>query len=79
MSARHNYEDTKPHLRVPELCEGRGGRPGLPVPNNSPNGLSGREATLNLKSPTSWDLGPRQYLFGDSSALNRFNQPTANK
>ena len=27
-------------------------------------------------SPTSWDLGPCQYLFGDKSALNRFNQPT---
>ena len=29
-----------------ELCERRGGRPGLPVPN-SPYGLCGREATLN--------------------------------
>ena len=25
---------------------------------------------------TSWDLGPRQYLYGDSSALRTFNQPT---
>ena len=25
-------------------------------------------------SPTSWYLGPRQYLFGDNSALNKFNQ-----
>ena len=24
--------------------------------------------------PTSWDLGPRQYLFGDNSALDKFNQ-----
>ena len=24
--------------------------------------------------PTSWDLGPHQYLFGDNSALNKFNQ-----
>ena len=28
------------------LCESRGGRPGLPVPN-SPYGLCGRKATLN--------------------------------
>ena len=25
-------------------------------------------------SPTFWDLGPRQYLFGDNSALKTFNQ-----
>ena len=31
---------------VQELCESRGGRPGLPVPN-SPYGLYGRKATLN--------------------------------
>ena len=31
--------------RAPKLCESRGGRPGLPVPN-SPYGLCGREATL---------------------------------
>ena len=30
-----------------ELCESRDGRPGLPVPN-SPYGLCGRKATLNL-------------------------------
>ena len=29
-----------------ELCESRGGRPGLPVPN-SPYGLCGREAAVN--------------------------------
>ena len=34
-------------VRAQELCESRGGRPGLPVPN-SPNGLCGRKATLNL-------------------------------
>ena len=34
--------------RAQELCESRGGRPGLPVPN-SPYGLCGRKATLNLK------------------------------
>ena len=33
--------------RAQELCEGRGGRPGLPV-HNSPYGLRGRKATLNL-------------------------------
>ena len=25
-------------------------------------------------SPAPWDLGPRQHLFGDNSALNMFNQ-----
>ena len=36
-----------------ELCESRGGRPGLPVPN-SPYGLCGLglKATLNLNSDT---------------------------
>ena len=33
-------------FRVQELCERRGGRPGLPVPN-SPHGLCGRKATQN--------------------------------
>ena len=31
--------------RDQELCESRGGRPGLPVPN-SPYGFCGRKATL---------------------------------
>ena len=35
-------------VRAQGLCESRGGRPGLPVPN-SPYGLCGRKATLNLK------------------------------
>ena len=35
-------------VRAQELCESRGGRPGLPVLNsNSPYGLCGRNATLN--------------------------------
>ena len=34
-------------LRAQELCESRGGRPGLPVPN-SPYGLCAHKATLNL-------------------------------
>ena len=41
----HDYED----LGAQELCESRGGRPGLPV-RNSPNvaySLCGRNATLN--------------------------------
>ena len=33
--------------RSQELCESRGGRPGLPVPN-SPYGLCGRKATLSV-------------------------------
>ena len=36
-------------IRAQELCESRGGRAGLPVPN-SPYGLCGRKATLNLNS-----------------------------
>ena len=38
---------SKDRLRVPGLCESGGGRPGLPVPN-SPYGLCGRRAALNL-------------------------------
>ena len=34
--------------RALELCESRGGRPGLPVPNK-PYGLCGRKATLNYR------------------------------
>ena len=34
-------------FRVQELCESRGGRPALPVPN-SPCGFCGRKATLKL-------------------------------
>ena len=33
-------------VRVQELCESRGGRPGLPVPNR-PYGLCGRDAALD--------------------------------
>ena len=38
-------------LRVQELCEGPGGRPGPPVPDG-PYGLCGRKATLNLNRST---------------------------
>ena len=38
--------DESVRFRVQELCESRGGRPGLPVPNK-PYGVSGRKATLN--------------------------------
>ena len=44
--------DVKQHLkkkrvlRAQKLCESRGGRPGLPVPD-SPCGLCGRKAALN--------------------------------
>ena len=37
----------QPYLRAQELCESRGGRPGLSVPN-SPYGLCRRAATLKL-------------------------------
>ena len=35
--------------RTQELCESRGGRPGLPAPNN-PHSLCGRDATLNTET-----------------------------
>ena len=47
-------------LRAQELCESRGGRPGLPVPNN-PYGLCGRKATLNEGSR------PERGLYSSSS------------
>ena len=39
-----------PPGRAQELCEGRGGRPGLPVPNK-PYGLCGRKAPWKKKTP----------------------------
>ena len=42
-------EDT--NIRVQELCESRGGCPGLSVPS-SPYGLCGRKATFDLKLET---------------------------
>ena len=43
--------DIKQHLknRVQELCESRGGRPGLPVPNK-PYGFRGHKATFEEQS-----------------------------
>ena len=40
------FEEEDTNIKAQELCESRGGRPGLPVPN-SPYGLCGRKATLN--------------------------------
>ena len=37
------------------MCESRGARPGLPVPN-SPLGLCGRKATLNLNVSRAQEL-----------------------
>ena len=39
------------YARAQKVCESRGGRPGLPVPN-SPHGLCGRKATFKSKYPT---------------------------
>ena len=45
-------------LKTQELCECRGGRPGLPVPNK-PDGFCGRKATLKLNlSPKRFWRGP---------------------
>ena len=61
----HTHTNTNTHLHRPyetvglnglrtlselELCESRGGRPGLPVPNSPEYGLCGRKATLNEES-----------------------------
>ena len=50
--------------RCPSLCRNHSG---------------GDSVAIGIVSfiPTSWDLGLRQYLFGDNSALNKFNQPTS--
>ena len=39
--------------RAQELCESRGGCPGLPVPN-SPHGLYGRKETFNEPKDGTW-------------------------
>ena len=44
-------EDVFRSVRAGQLCEGRGERPGLPVPN-SPYGLCGRKAALNQQRQT---------------------------
>ena len=41
--------------------------------NHSAGDIAALGYSLPL-SPTSWDLGPHQNLFGDNSALNRLNQ-----
>ena len=45
MSVNSPFRLGKP-VRAQELCESRGGRPGLPVPNK-PHGFCGRKASLN--------------------------------
>ena len=53
-----------------QLCESRGGRPGLPVPN-SPKGLCGRKATLNelLSRAYDGDSAQRSCKLHCSSAM----------
>ena len=43
----HSNTKLGSRVRAQELCESRGGRPGVPVPNSA-YGLCGREATLNV-------------------------------
>ena len=50
-------------FRAQELCESRGGRPVLPVPNIS-YGLCGRKATLNLNSVQFSSVQGDIYAFG---------------
>ena len=49
MGVKHHVYLLKTRFRAQELCESRGGRPGLPVPN-SRYGLCGRKSTLNWKA-----------------------------
>ena len=43
----YSWRSDQFRCRGQDLCESRGGRPGLPVPN-SPYGLCGHKATLKL-------------------------------
>ena len=43
-------------LRAQELCESRGGRPGLPPVPDSPYGLCGRKATLSCDNEVTLEL-----------------------
>ena len=56
-------------IRAQELCESGGGRPGLPV-TNSPYGLCGRKATLNLDGPTLLPANMRNHTGGARVTLN---------
>ena len=56
-------------VRALELCESRGDRSGLPVPNK-PYGLCGRKAALNLNNlKRAWE-GPRNQCFSLHSSVN---------
>ena len=47
MDVKQHWTRTLGPFRAQEVCESGGGRSGLPGPN-SPYGLCGRKATLNL-------------------------------
>ena len=49
MAVKHNERRKCCFLRARELCEGRGGRPGRPVPNKL-HGFCGRKAPRKKKS-----------------------------
>ena len=52
----HTKKEEEEMITAQELCESRGGRPGLHVPY-SPYGLCGRKAALNLKLLSSLVVG----------------------
>ena len=58
----------KEENRAQELCESRGGRPGLPVPNN-PYRLCGRKATLNCSISELRSCGKVEADVLDSTSL----------
>ena len=59
----HSFVNDQVFLRKPRargLCESRGGRPGLPVPNKL-DGFCGRKAALKFnETPALLSLGKRQ-------------------
>ena len=57
--------------RAQELREGRGRRPGLPVPSsNNLYGLCGRKATLNLNTATAQELCESLYRLPELPIVN---------
>ena len=60
-----DVHEEKKILRAQELCESRGGRPGLPV-SNSPYGLCARKATLNFKKEETKTKNKKTYKYGSA-------------
>ena len=70
VDVKQHWTWTQTH-RAQELCESRGGHPGLPVPN-SPYGLCGREAALNVNFLWCWPSFSSSWLRQPTSLVWRF-------